>query len=60
MRSWRGSEQPQGLQLQADGDRLLLQLDRRWLQGRPLLRADLEAEPEDMLGLGIHLKLALD
>jgi exopolyphosphatase/guanosine-5'-triphosphate,3'-diphosphate pyrophosphatase len=56
----RGSEQPQGLQLQADGDRLLLQLDRRWLLGRPLLRADLEAEPEDMLGLGINLKLALD
>ena len=56
----RSSEQPQGLQLRADGDRLLLQLDRRWLQSRPLLRADLEAEPEDMLGLGINLKLALD
>ena len=56
----RGNEVPQGLQLQAEGDRLLLRMDKRWLQSRPLLRADLEAEPEDMLGLGLNLRLALD
>ena len=48
------------LRLRADGDRLALTLDKRWLQARPLLRADLEGEPEDMLGLGMQLKLATD
>ena len=38
----------------------VLRIDKRWLHDRPLLRADLEAEPEDMLGLGIQLKLAID
>ena len=47
-------------QLRADGERLTLSLDKRWLQARPLLRADLEGEPEDMLGLGVQLRLATD
>ena len=58
-RSHKGSDLP-GLRLQADGERLALALDRRWLQARPLLRADLEGEPEDMLGLGIVLKPATE
>jgi len=56
----RGNETPAGLQLQAEGEKLTLRMDKRWLQARPLLRADLESEPEDMLGLGINLRLALD
>jgi exopolyphosphatase/guanosine-5'-triphosphate,3'-diphosphate pyrophosphatase len=56
----RVDEAPPGLQLQADGEKLTLRMDKRWLQARPLLRADLEGEPEDMLGLGLNLKLALD
>ena len=47
-------------QLCAEGERLTLTLDKRWLQARPLLRADLEGEPEDMLGLGVQLRLASD
>lgn len=45
------------LRLQADGERLRLALDRGWLQARPLLRADLAGEPEDMLGLGVQLEI---
>ena len=48
------------LQLRAEGERLALNLDRRWLQARPLLRADLDGEPDDMLGLGVRLRLAAD
>ena len=47
-------------QLRADGERLTLTLDKRWLQARPLLRADLDGEPVDMLGLGVQLRLASD
>jgi len=46
--------------VQADDAGLGLVLDRRWLQARPLLRADLEGEPEDMLGLGVQLRLGTD
>jgi exopolyphosphatase/guanosine-5'-triphosphate,3'-diphosphate pyrophosphatase len=46
--------------VRAEGDGLALALDRRWLEARPLLRADLEGEPEDMLGLGVQLRLATD
>ena len=45
------------LQLHADAERLTLSLDRDWLQARPLLRADLAGEPDDMAGLGIQLRL---
>jgi exopolyphosphatase/guanosine-5'-triphosphate,3'-diphosphate pyrophosphatase len=53
----RGDELPAGLQLNACDDVLTLRIDKRWLQSRPLLRADLEAEPDDMLGLGIQLRV---
>ena len=41
--------------LQADGSRLRLQLPREWLAARPLLRADLAGEVEDLEDLGVHL-----
>ena len=41
----------------AEGNQLTLTVSRRWLDSRPLIRADLEGEPEDMAGLGITLKL---
>jgi exopolyphosphatase/guanosine-5'-triphosphate,3'-diphosphate pyrophosphatase len=44
------------LQLTADGNALELRLPRGWLDSRPLLRADLLGEPEDMAGLGIRLQ----
>lgn len=46
--------------LRADAGTLSLSMDKRWLQARPLLRADFEGEPEDMLGLGVQLRLATD
>ena len=46
--------------LRTEGGTLSLALDKRWLQARPLLRADFEGEPEDMLGLGVQLRLATD
>lgn len=39
----------------ASGDDLHLTLPKQWLDNRPLLRADLLGEPEDMAGLGIKL-----
>ena len=48
------------LRLRAAGEQLHLALDRTWVQARPLLRADLEGEPEDMLGLGLTLQLATE
>ncbi|MEP6632817.1 MAG: exopolyphosphatase [Luteimonas sp.] len=41
------------LDLQSSGIDLLLELSKRWLDARPLLRADLAGEPEDMAGLGV-------
>lgn len=46
--------------LRADGERLQLTLDERWLRARPLLRADLAGEPDDMLGLGVTFKLSAE
>ena len=43
------------LALAADGADLALSVPRRWLDTRPLLRADLMGEPQDMAGLGIRL-----
>ena len=48
------------LRLQADGERLQLTLDESWLRGRPLLRADLAGEPDDMLGLGVTFELSAE
>jgi exopolyphosphatase/guanosine-5'-triphosphate,3'-diphosphate pyrophosphatase len=45
------------LSARADGNQLTLAVSRRWLDSRPLIRADLEGEPQDMAGLGIALKL---
>jgi len=47
------------LALAADDGTLRLQLDRRWLDARPLLRADLEGETEEIAGLQLQLDLAL-
>lgn len=54
----RSNQPVPDMHLQANGETLVLQLERHWLQSRPLLRADLQAEPEDMLGLGLQLQLA--
>lgn len=43
--------------LAASGTVLRLRLDRLWLDAHPLLRADLEGEPDDIRGLGIDLRL---
>lgn len=43
------------LVLAADGNDLSLRMPQRWLDNRPLLRADLLSEPDDMGGLGIRL-----
>ena len=45
------------LGLVADGDSLTLTLPRRWLDARPLLRADLSGEIGDFAALGITLEL---
>ncbi|HEY0662382.1 MAG TPA: exopolyphosphatase [Lysobacter sp.] len=45
------------LDLKADGNALTLTVSRRWLEARPLVKADLHGEPEDMAGLGIVLKI---
>ncbi|RZA28868.1 MAG: exopolyphosphatase [Lysobacteraceae bacterium] len=44
------------LELTANGDQLGLVVSRKWIEARPLLRADLLSEPEDMAGLGVVLK----
>ena len=48
------------LDLDVDGPRMSLRLDRRWLDARPLLRADLEGEPADIAQLGIRLEILAD
>ncbi|WP_064746240.1 exopolyphosphatase [Lysobacter antibioticus] len=45
------------LDAQVEGSTLTLTVSKRWLESRPLIRADLEGEPQDMAGLGIALKL---
>ena len=44
------------LELGADAEQLNLVVSRRWIEARPLLRADLIGEPEDMAGLGVVFK----
>lgn len=58
-RSHEADEIPQ-LQARADDAKLQLRLPRQWLEARPLLRTDLEGEPEDMAALGIVLELVAD
>jgi exopolyphosphatase/guanosine-5'-triphosphate,3'-diphosphate pyrophosphatase len=47
------------LTARADGNSLTLTVSRRWLDAHPLIRADLEGEPQDMAGLGIAMRLEL-
>jgi exopolyphosphatase / guanosine-5'-triphosphate,3'-diphosphate pyrophosphatase len=42
------------MRLVADGDRLVLEVPKRWLDARPLLHADLADEPEPLAALGIE------
>jgi exopolyphosphatase/guanosine-5'-triphosphate,3'-diphosphate pyrophosphatase len=41
------------LEAAADGPALALALPKRWLEARPLLRADLASEPDDIEALGV-------
>jgi len=42
------------------GNTLSLSLDKRWLEQRPLLRQDLAAEPDYIVGLGVDLRVDPD
>jgi exopolyphosphatase/guanosine-5'-triphosphate,3'-diphosphate pyrophosphatase len=55
-RSHENGEVPR-LDLKADGNALTLTVSKRWLEARPLVKADLHGEPDDMAGLGIALKI---
>lgn len=55
-RSHENGEIPR-LDLKADGNRLTLAVSKKWLEARPLVKADLYGEPEDMAGLGIQLEV---
>lgn len=55
-RSHENGEIPR-LGLEADGDRLTLTVARDWLETRPLVRADLYGETEDIAGLGVQLEI---
>ena len=46
------------LQLRANASALDVSIPKHWLDQRPLLRSDLEHEPEGMAGLGIDLRLS--
>jgi len=46
------------LEAMADGPLLRLTLSRQWLDARPLLRADLEGEPDELAPLGVTLAIA--
>jgi exopolyphosphatase/guanosine-5'-triphosphate,3'-diphosphate pyrophosphatase len=56
-RSHEAGELPD-LRLDAEGSHLALSLPKRWLDARPLLRADLALEPEAFAPLGIALRLS--
>ena len=55
-RSHENGEIPR-LDLRADDGRLTLTVSKKWLEARPLVKADLQGEPEDMAGLGIQLEI---
>jgi exopolyphosphatase/guanosine-5'-triphosphate,3'-diphosphate pyrophosphatase len=48
------------LEVRADGEALVLVLDKRWMEARPLLRTDLAGEPEFIAGLGVTLRVEAD
>ncbi|HRO26957.1 MAG TPA: exopolyphosphatase [Luteimonas sp.] len=56
----RESDEIPRLDLEVDGGRMTLRLSRRWLENRPLLRADLEGEPADIAPLSVQLAIAVD
>ncbi|MFT3896559.1 MAG: Ppx/GppA phosphatase family protein [Thermomonas sp.] len=58
-RSHEAAELPE-LRATAKRDQLSLTIPARWLEQRPLLRADLDGEPADMAGLGIQLAIQTD
>jgi exopolyphosphatase/guanosine-5'-triphosphate,3'-diphosphate pyrophosphatase len=43
-----------------NGDSLHLVIDKKWIEARPLLKADLIGEPEDMAGLGVTFRTFVD
>ena len=45
------------VELDVDGDEMLLRLPKRWLEGHPLTRLDLETERELLPGYGHQLVL---
>jgi exopolyphosphatase/guanosine-5'-triphosphate,3'-diphosphate pyrophosphatase len=45
------------IRAKADGETLTLTLDKRWLDQRPLVRQDINGEPEDAADLGVTLRL---
>ncbi|GAA4862333.1 exopolyphosphatase [Luteimonas vadosa] len=45
------------LKATASDGRLAIKLPRPWLESRPLLRADLEGEPQDLQAVGIELDI---
>ncbi|GAB3390554.1 exopolyphosphatase [Lysobacter fragariae] len=55
-RSHENGEIPR-LDLKADGSTLTLGVSKKWLDARPLVKADLLGEPEDLAGLGIQLQV---
>ena len=58
-RTHEAAELPE-LRATAKRDQLSLALPAKWLDQRPLLRADLDGEPADMAGLGITLEIRVD
>ena len=48
------------LELTANGDALHLVLAKKWIEARPLLKADLIGEPQDMAGLGVAFRPFVD
>lgn len=59
-RSHEAASPPEALRLRVRGDTLRLRLPETWLADRPLLQADLLAEPEEIAALGIKLTLLPD
>ncbi len=55
-RSHENGEIPR-LDLKADGYQLTLTVSKRWLEARPLVKADLHGELQDMAGLGIQFHI---
>lgn len=47
------------LELRADGTALTLTMSRRWLEARPLLKADLDCEPAAITDLGVTLQFEM-